>query len=122
MAHKLTVDLIDSEYKTIGEGTVSIRDLAGALRQAEQADVAELLSDYCNRLAATYPVGIEIGRALQEKHRTLQGTVLNLCLGILIGIGENVRYTDPRNEVAVKTSQQIARDLEDGRFYCQPFI
>ena len=74
---------------------------------------ASMLSDWINSYSVDYNAGEEIGKLFRFQHRTLQGTLYRLVLGILVGLSQQ-EYTDPRNEVAVRNSKKIAQMLDDG--------
>lgn len=74
---------------------------------------AEMLGDYMNTYCNEYQKGQEIGKLLQYQHRTLQGSVARLLLGMLVGIGDT-KYFDERNEKAVALGKQLKEMIEKG--------
>lgn len=74
---------------------------------------AEMLGDYMNCFCNEYKKGQEIGKLLQGQHRTLQGSVASLLLGMLVGIGDT-EYFDARNEKAVALGKQLKEMIEKG--------
>ena len=74
---------------------------------------AEMLGDYMNCYCNEYQKGQEIGKLLQSQHRTLQGSIARLLLGMLVGIGDT-QYSDARNEKAVALGKQLKEMIEKG--------
>jgi len=100
---------MSNQYKiTVGEEELSVRDVAKALTNEQ---FAEMLGDYMNCFCNEYNKGQEIGQLLQRQHRTLQGSVCRLLLGMLVGIGDT-EYSDPRNEKAVAVGKQLKAMIE----------
>jgi hypothetical protein len=102
---------MSNQYKiTVGEEELSVRDVAKALTNEQ---FAEMLGDYMNCFCNEYNKGQEIGQLLQRQHRTLQGSVCRLLLGMLVGIGDT-EYFDARNEKAVALGKQLKAMIENG--------
>jgi len=102
---------MSNQYKiTVGEEELSVRDVAKALTNEQ---FAEMLGDYMNCFCNEYKKGQEIGKELQSQHRTLQGSVCRLLLGMLVGIGDT-EYFDARNEKAVALGKQLKTMIENG--------
>ena len=101
----------EGTYEKTGEVEISISDVAHALRDDEK--FAEMLGDYMNTFANEYKKGQEIGKLLQSQHRTLQGSLARLFLGMLVGIGDT-EYFDARNEKAVALGKQLKAMIEKG--------
>lgn len=74
---------------------------------------AEMLGDYMNGFCNEYNRGQAIGKQLQTQHRTLQGSVCRLLLGMLVGIGDT-EYFDLRNERAVAVGKKLKEMIENG--------
>jgi hypothetical protein len=77
-------------------------------------NMAELLQDFVNSGMKDYRDGEVIGKLLQSSHRTLQASVIRLCLGIMVSLSKQ-DYTDARNVVPVEMCKEIAKMLEDGK-------
>lgn len=89
---------------------LSVRDIAKVITNEQ---FAEMLGDYMNCFCNEYNKGQEIGKLLQNQHRTLQGSVARLLLGMLVGIGDT-QYFDARNEKAVALGKQLKAMIESG--------
>jgi hypothetical protein len=89
---------------------ISTRSVAKAFSDEQ---FAEMLGDYMNCLCNEYKRGLEIGELLQHQHRTLQGSVCRLFLGILVGMGDT-EYFDRRNERAVAVGKKLKEMIESG--------
>lgn len=118
------VELKEYDYdlnQTISRGEVNLWLLAKNLK-AE--DLCYLLDEWVNMHGSSaFNTGEKMGRKFQETHRTLQGLLTNLCLGILTGLGrQELRFADDRNRRAVQACQKIGKLLEDGELPLQPFI
>ena len=85
--------------------------LLGKSMSAE--NFAEVISNFLNSGMKDYGVGYEVGKIEQSDHRTLQGSLVRFCLGVIIGISEQ-DYTDARNEKVVELGKKIARMIKDG--------
>jgi hypothetical protein len=111
--YKVTVPVkevsVDENFKQTAE--IYIGDVARALRDDEK--FAEMLGDYMNCFCNEYRKGQEIGKLLQSQHRTLQGSIARLLLGMLVGIGDT-EYFDARNEKAVALGKQLKEMIEKG--------
>jgi hypothetical protein len=119
-----SVELREYNYDTNqydSKGEVNLGALAKCLKPQ---DVALILDHWVNGVCGNpYGNGQKMGRMFQETHRTLQGCLTNLALGILAGMGEaDPRYTDPRNETAVATANKVKALVDDGTLNIQPFI
>lgn len=99
---------VDASFKQTAD--VHISTIAKALTNEQ---FAELLGDYMNCFCNEYNKGQEIGKLLQNQHRTLQGSACRLLLGILVGIGDT-KYFDARNERAVEVGQKLKEMIEKG--------
>ena len=85
-------------------------------------NIAALLSDWVNKKGGM-GLGKHVGRALHGDHHTLQREEIAFCLGMVIGLGEQeLRWTDPRNETAIKTAKKITESLESGDLSIGRFI
>jgi hypothetical protein len=111
------VNKVNKFAVTVKEKEIDIHDL-GKVMEAEQ--LAYLLENMLNGYDNPVTKGNKVGEALQNCHRTLQGCVINFCLGVLIGIIS--QYGDPRNEVGLQTCCKIKELLEKGELRYQPFI
>lgn len=78
-----------------------------------EGQVADLLEDYMNKFSNEYNEGQRIGKMLQNSHRTLQGSIARLFLGVLVGISDT-EYFDARNEKAVALGKQLKDMIEKG--------
>jgi len=102
-----------------GEITVNLRTVAKNLKTE---DLAYILDSWINTNGSSaFKTGKELGQMFRETHRTLQGLLVNMCLGILAGISEQ-EYTDPRNQRAIQTAKEITRQVTEGELPLQPFI
>lgn len=89
-----------------------ISDFAKSITPSE---MAYLLETHCNSFSIDFRQGKEVGKNLHVSHRTLQSTVFRYLLGVIVGLGEQEqRYTDARNETAVKTAKKIAEMIKSG--------
>ena len=89
-----------------------ISDFAKSITPSE---LAYLLESRCNSFASDFRQGKEVGQNLRMSHRTLQATVFRYLLGVIVGLGEQEeRFTDMRNETAVKTAKKIAEMIKSG--------
>jgi hypothetical protein len=93
-------------------GEVSPYTLARCL---SHDDFASVLDNWLNCGGKEYRDGLQIGHKLRETHRTLQRLAICFALGIIAGLSEQ-EYTDPRNETAIKTAQEIKRMIDNGEF------
>ena len=66
--------------------------------------------------------GVQMGIFFTRKHRTLQGMMINWCLGILYGISFGKDETDERNEVGVQECAKIADAIDNGGIHLNPYI
>lgn len=103
------VELVDYDYskkESVNKGTVSLWLLSKSLK-AE--DLVYLLDNWLNgKCGSPFPTGVKMGKLFMETHRTLQGMIVNLCLGILCGLAEtDSRWTDPRNEKAITLAKLV---------------
>jgi hypothetical protein len=104
--------------------TVSLYLLAKNLKVEH---LARLLENWLNSYDRAAQRGRVIGEAGVRWHRTLQGTLVNFALGILVGYAKKYQeewggHTDPRNETAFKAAGIVASLVEDGTIPLQPFI
>lgn len=93
-----------------GEVEISVYDIAKHMTEEQLAD---FLADYENKYSNEYAEGQRIGGLLQHSHRTFQGSVARLLLGILVGIGDT-QYFDARNEKAVALGKKLKVMIESG--------
>lgn len=91
---------------------VHVSTVGRALRESDEK-FAEMLGDYMNTFCNEYKKGQEIGKLLQYQHRTLQGSVVRLLLGMLVGIGDT-EYFDARNEKGVAVGKKLKEMIENG--------
>lgn len=82
---------------------------------------AEVLDDYLNAGGKQFPEGKKVGLRLRQTHRTLQRQVVAFCLGVICGISEQ-EYTDPRNDVAIKTAKKVREMVDAGELPVGPYI
>lgn len=110
--YKITVPVkevsVDAQFKQTAE--VYISSFAKSLSNEQ---FAEMLGDYMNCFCNEYKKGQEIGKELQNQHRTLQGSVCRLLLGMLVGMGDT-EYFDARNEKAVALGKKLKEMIESG--------
>jgi hypothetical protein len=100
---------------------IHVSDLARAITPEQ---VGELLSDMCNRMSiSSVNMGFIAAEVVRREHRTLQGCVVNFCLGLLAGMaGVGEFGTDPRNQTAINSCVKIKDMLADGQILYQPLI
>lgn len=68
-------------------------------------------------------MGYKAAETVRRQHRTLQGCVVNFCLGLLAGMADAGEFgTDPRNQTAVNSCVKIKAMLADGQILYQPLI
>jgi hypothetical protein len=101
----------EGTYEKTGEVEISVNDVGHALREDEK--FAEVLGDYMNCFCNEYNKGQAIGKLLQNQHRTLQGSICRLLLGMLVGMGDT-EYFDARNEKAVALGKKLKEMIENG--------
>lgn len=89
-------------------------DTYGFAESAKHEDFANLLDDYCNIGMKDYSNGVRVGKLCQNKHRTIQGSIIRFCLGVIIGMSVGVEYTDARNETPIAMGKKLAKMIEDG--------
>lgn len=106
----LTVNDYNDDFTVKGEAQIHLGDIP---RKLTPSQMASFLEDYGNNMLIDYKTGVEIGQELQNSHRTLQGTIFRVLLGIIVGLSEE-KWTDPRNEIAIENAKKIAKMLEDG--------
>jgi hypothetical protein len=111
MAHTITPKSYNFETKAYDEKEpVSIHELTSGMGIDEMVAV---LSEWCNKGGKDFHVGLKMGNKLEFEHRTLQGLIGRLCLGILVGLG-NQQFTDARNEAIVALGKQLETMINDG--------
>ena len=71
-----------------------------------------LLDDYLNLGGKGFREGKQVGLQMRTTHRTLQRLVICFALGMIAGISEQ-EYTDPSNEVAIKSAKKLTKMLDD---------
>lgn len=97
-------------------------DLGMALRHLNEEQQATALAKMSNTMGFDPATrGLDLGKALCNKHRTIQGVLVNWLIGILVGLATQ-EYTDQRNKQAIETCKFIALATEDGQIKYQPFI
>ena len=91
----------------------------GVARGMDSENMSDLLGDYLNVGMKDYREGLAVGKLCQNKHRTIQASIIRFCLGVIIGLstpekeGEKV-WTDARNETPVAMGQELSRQIESG--------
>lgn len=113
---KITLHLLIDKVET--EVEVPVYMVAKHITEEQFAD---FLDDYENKFSNEYEEGKRIGRLLQHHHRTLQGSIIRLCLGIVAGMGE-AKYFDRRNEAGVALGKKLAEMIESGELNYGPYI
>lgn len=122
MSSKNTITIKQHNYTTNETELIGEVSTHALVRCVNTEQLAELLDDWVN-IHTGFQNGLKMGRIFQETHRTLQGQLVNLALGILVGLGEtDPRYTDPRNEFAIKAANKVKEMVESGEMPSQPFI
>lgn len=118
---KVTLKQFNYETNQVDDlGEVDTRTIAKNLSYVQMAD---LLESWLNSGSSAFGSGEKMGRIFQETHRTLQGLITNMALGILSGLGEtDPRWTDPRNKQAIVSCNTIKKMIDDGDLKLQPFI
>jgi hypothetical protein len=104
-------------YEETGE-TLSTHTLA---RSMSAENFTSLFDDFLNLGGKDFREGKHIGHQLRFTHRTLQRLAICFAFGIIVGLSEQ-EYTDPRNETAIQTAQNIARMMEAGEFPLGPYL
>lgn len=109
--YKIKVKIYNKKGKeTPNPVEISVHSVAKAFSDEQ---FAEMLGNYMNCFCNEYRKGQDIGKLLQNQHRTLQGSIARLFLGVLVGIGDT-EYFDPRNEKAVALGKQLKEMIEKG--------
>lgn len=124
---KQTITITSYNYSTNQVDTVaediSLRDIA---KSAKAEDIAGILENYLNSYTLGSKIGVDIGKLFGDgnAHRTIQGQFVNFALGLLYGYAEvqDPKYSDLRNQEAVRTAHKIKELLEDGTLGRQAFI
>jgi hypothetical protein len=80
---------------------------------ATSQNMADILDEYCNCGMKDYRDGLIVGRLCQNKHRTIQASIIRFCLGVIVGLS-GVEYTDARNETPVKMGKKIESMIKSG--------
>jgi hypothetical protein len=112
MSHTLTFKKYNIEtklYEPCGEATTYT--IARAFEDNKQ--FAEFFGEYLNVGMKDYRCGEETGKFLRSEHRTVQGSLIRFCLGVICGMSEQ-EYTDARNETPVLMAKKIAQLVKDG--------
>jgi len=78
-----------------------------------EGQIVDFLDDYMNCFCDEYKKGQRMGKMLQRSHRTLQGSICRLLIGMLVGMGDT-DFFDARNEKAVALGKQIKAMIETG--------
>lgn len=65
--------------------------------------------------------GTILGLILCQAHRTLQRSIIVLCLDIIRGLATQ-EYTDARNETAIATAKKISTMIDTNDFPLGPFM
>lgn len=114
------VPLLDYQGNLLQPEAISLGRIAKILNRD---NLPVLLGDMANNMGNldNITAGKQVGEKLRYQHRTLQACIVNLLLGILVGMSEQ-EYTDARNEVAIKTCKRIAEMLESGELGVNAFI
>lgn len=116
-----TIQLKRYDYEkeeTVLDGTTDARTIA---RNIDADQLAEIVIAYVNINSNAFAQGQQAGERIVGSHRTIQGLVYNLCLGILVKIGEQ-GWPDDRNETAVAGSKKIASMIDKSEIKLQRFI
>ena len=100
----------ESNVGWVETGTVSTSAVA---RGMSSENFAEVIADFLNSGMKDYRQGLAVGKLCQNKHRTLQASIIRFCLGIIIAISDT-EWTDARNEAPVAMGKEIARQIEAG--------
>jgi len=85
----------------------------GVARGMDSENMSDLLGDYLNVGMKDYREGLAVGKLCQNKHRTIQASIIRFCLGVIIGLSDT-EWTDARNETPVAMGKEIARQIEAG--------
>jgi hypothetical protein len=78
-----------------------------------EEQLADFLDEFENKYSNEYAQGQRIGKHIQRIHRTCQGSIIRLLLGILAGVGDT-EYFDERNEMGVSACKKIKQMIDDG--------
>lgn len=118
------VELLSWNYDTKQSESKGVVNLWLLAKNLNVKQFAAVLDDWLNSGGKGFRDGAEIGKLMTQSHRTLQGLFIQWCLGLIIGFAKNSdpRWTDPRNEVAVRTAIKIKDLYEAGELENQPFI
>ena len=109
-------------YDTKESDTLATLDAKSIASSCTVGNIAALLSDLANGRGGI-GLGKQVGRVLHGDHHTLQREIIGFALGVVIGLGEQeLRWTDPRNETAIKTAKKITEGLESGDLSIGQFI
>lgn len=104
----VTTQVYSSEsHREENDVTVSVHSIAHGITPGQMAN---LLSDYVNIGCDRH--GLAIGKALCSEHRTLQRSVIVLCVKIVCGLADQ-QYTDARNEDAIALAKRIKALYEE---------
>lgn len=101
-------DYSKNEFEEIGK--VGVSTLA---RSIDTEDFSSLMQEFLNVGMKDYREGERVGTLCQRAHRTIQGSIVRFCLGVLVALGKQ-EYTDARNETPVALCKQVTKMLEDG--------
>ena len=147
-AYKTVRDFHTIPYPVIDEWGKNVKDEDGndiykdlsiwqLARKMGFGELASLLSDFVNVMGRRFETGFYIGQLFRNEHRTLQGSLVELCFGILAGISDFSkiaekrgwteeeaveRLTDPRNSGAIKAALAVTKLREEGELDHQLFI
>lgn len=96
-----------------GEENVMKVSVYAIAKRLTAPQMANIMDEFCNCGMKDYREGEIVGKYLQSAHRTIQGSVIRFCLGVIIALSKQ-EYTDARNEMPVQMGKQIAAMIEDG--------
>ena len=90
-------------------GEVSAHTLAKSITPG---NMACLLDNYVNQ-AGNDGSGTEVGRTLQDSHRTLQRSAIVFCAKVIMALGEqDLKWTDLRNRDAIVFAKKVTELVE----------
>lgn len=110
---KVYVDI--GEFKNV---PISIYNLT---RKLSVNAWTKILDDFLNLGGKRWREGFRIGISMTRTHRTLQGNLVEFCLGILAGLAQQ-EHTDARNESAVALCKKITEMRDNGELDHQRYI
>jgi hypothetical protein len=93
----------------VSDGEVSAYAVAKSITPQ---NMAYLLDTYVNQMLNDGS-GIEVGRALQHSHRTLQRSAIVFCANLIMALGEqDLQWTDLRNHDAIVFAKKVTELVE----------